>query len=186
MGINGADRLRRDARDRERTNKANSFWDAFLMTENGKVKSTLLIYSFFLSVVYLAVYFAAFIFLLDPIHAMTDGAPMAAVYLAEALIPAVAGTAVCGLSWKLFRDKRLMPATYAWLVVMALVVLVTMLVLFGDDAGSRNLFLQFFALSVPAPLILGCGMTFLLYRRYLRNPPPEAAVKSLERGVHHD
>lgn len=186
MGINGADRLRRDARDRERANRANSFWDAFLMTENGKVKSTLLIYSFFLSVVYLAVYFAAFILLLDPIHAVTENASLAVVYLTEALVPAIAGTAVCGLTWKLFRDKRLMIATYAWLVVMALTVLMTMLVLFGDDKASLMLFLQFFALSVPAPLILGCGMTFLLYRRHLRNPPPEAPVKFLERGVHHD
>lgn len=185
MGINGADRLRRDARDRERTNRANSFWDAFLMTENGKVKSTLLIYSFFLSVVFLAVYFAAYIFLLDPINAAAAGASLVVVNLAQSLIPAAVGTAVCGLSWLLFRDKRLMPATYAWLVVMAVVFLITMLVLFGEDLDSRDLFLHFFLLSIPAPLLFGCGMTFVLYRRYLRSAPPEP-VKSLERGVHHD
>ena len=49
------------------TSAADSFWSAFQMTENGKVKSTLLLYSFCLCWVYIAVYFIAFAFLLDPI-----------------------------------------------------------------------------------------------------------------------
>lgn len=182
MGISGADRLRQEARSREKANKANSFWDAFLMTENGKVKSTLLIYSLFISFLYLAVYFAAFIFLLEPLHGITQGASFAVVRLVESLVPAVAGTAVCGCTWLAFTDKRLMPAAYGWLAAMAATCLITMLVLFGDDSGARMLFLEFFAMSVPAPLVLGGGLSFWLYRRHLRTDSPKTAI-SLEREV---
>ena len=40
------------------TKAADSFWSAFQMTENGKVKSTLLLYSFCLCWVFIAVYAA--------------------------------------------------------------------------------------------------------------------------------
>lgn len=181
LGFSGANRLRQEARSREKANRANSFWDAFLMTENGKVKSTLLIYSLFISFLFLAVYFAAFIFLLEPLHGMTENAPIIVVYLVESLVPAIAGTAVCGLTWLLFPDKRLVPAAYVWLAVMALTVLITMMIMLEGESEARTLFLRFFAMAVPAPLILGGIMSFCLYRRYLKMTPK--AEKFLERGV---
>lgn len=181
MGFSGADRLRQEARSREKANRANSFWDAFLMTENGKVKSTLMIYSLFISFLYLAVYFAAFIFLLEPLHGMTENASITVVYLAESLVPAIAGTVVCGLTWLLFPDKRLVPAAYVWLALMALTVLITMMVMLEGESEARMLFLHFFAMAVPAPLILGGMMSFFLYRRHLKTAPK--AEKFLERGV---
>ena len=159
MGFSGADRLRQEARSREKANRANSFWDAFLMTENGKVKSTLMIYSLFISFLYLAVYFAAFIFLLEPLHGMTENASIMVVYLAESLVP----------------------AAYVWLALMALTVLITMMVLLEGEREARMLFLHFFAMAVPAPLILGGIMSFFLYRRHLKTAPK--AEKFLERGV---
>ena len=63
------------------TKAADSFWSAFQMTENGKVKSTLLLYSFCLCWVFIAIYVAAFFFLLDPLEALVSGAPKALVYL---------------------------------------------------------------------------------------------------------
>ena len=61
------------------TKAADSFWSAFQMTENGKVKSTLILYSFCLCWVFIAVYFAAFAFLLDPLDALVSGAPKVVV-----------------------------------------------------------------------------------------------------------
>ena len=52
--------LHRAEQEKARAQKADSFWNAFRLTENGHVKSTLLLNSFCLSILFLAVYFAAF------------------------------------------------------------------------------------------------------------------------------
>ena len=51
--------LRRAEREKEQARRVESFWDAFRLTENGHVKSTLLLNSFCLSILFLAVYGAA-------------------------------------------------------------------------------------------------------------------------------
>ena len=48
--------LRRAEREKEQARRVESFWDAFRLTENGHVKSTLLLNSFCLSILFLAVY----------------------------------------------------------------------------------------------------------------------------------
>ena len=55
--------LRRAEREKEQARRVESFWDAFRLTENGHVKSTLLLNSFCLSILFLAVYGAAFFLL---------------------------------------------------------------------------------------------------------------------------
>ena len=67
--------LRRAKREKEQARRVESFWDAFRLTENGHVKSTLLLNSFCLSILFLAVYGAAFFLLTDPIHAWLALAP---------------------------------------------------------------------------------------------------------------
>lgn len=69
--------LRRAKREKEQARRVESFWDAFRLTENGHVKSTLLLNSFCLSILFLAVYGAAFFLLTDPIHAWLALAPRA-------------------------------------------------------------------------------------------------------------
>ena len=73
------------------TKAAESFWSAFQMTENGKVKSTLLLYSFCLCWVFIAVYAALFVFLLDPLDALVSGAPGIVAHVVEAVVPALVG-----------------------------------------------------------------------------------------------
>ena len=68
--------LQRAEREKARAQRADSFWNAFQLTENGHVKSTLLLNSFCLSILFLAVYFAAFYLLADPIHALLSPAPL--------------------------------------------------------------------------------------------------------------
>jgi hypothetical protein len=48
--------------------KESGFWDAFRFTKDGHFKSTLLIYSFSLSFVFIAVYIACYWLLIDPIE----------------------------------------------------------------------------------------------------------------------
>lgn len=151
----------------ERIGKAaGRFWSAFQMTENGKVKSTLMLYSFCLCWVFLAVYVLCFALLNRPLDALLSGLPVAAVNLVEALVPAAAGTAVCCLTWLLPGDKRLLPAAYLWLALLVLACLITLIVLMGWQ--SAPLILQFFGMFTLAPLLLGLGSSMLLYRRRQR------------------
>lgn len=156
------------------TNAADSFWSAFQMTENGKVKSTLLLNSFCLCAVLIAVYAAAFVFFIDPLHALTADAPILIDNLAGSLVPSIIGTAVCGLTWMLFKEKRTLPMAYLWMLALAAACLITMLILLRDEPQATVLFLQFFVLFVPAPILLGGGLSLFLYNRYRKNRPPAA------------
>ena len=72
---------------------ADSFWSAFQMMENGRVKSTLMLYSFCLCWVFAAVYGAAIALLIGPLHMLMAGSPVFLENLVTALVPAVLGTA---------------------------------------------------------------------------------------------
>ena len=144
--------IRESETDRKIEQAAERFWSAFQMTENGRVKSTLLLYSFCLCWVFFGVYGVAYAFLVPPVHALTAGWPILAVHLAEILVPSVLATALCGLTWLLPGDRRLLPATYLWMAV----------IMNGEAAG---LVLQFFALYTLAPLGLGGALSAFLYCR---------------------
>lgn len=153
------------------TKAADSFWSAFQMTENGKVKSTLLLYSFCLCWVYIAIYGGAFFLLLDPLHALVSGAPGIVVHLVEALVPAAVGSVVCMLPWPLVKDKRVIPSSFTWMFLLSVACLIAMLVMMKNEPEARLLFLQFFVQAVPAPIVLGGGLSAVLYRHHLKHPP---------------
>ena len=138
------------------------------MTENGRVKSTLLLYSFCLCWVFIAVYAASFAFLLDPLDALVSGAPGIVAHVVEAVVPAAV---VCVLPWPIIKDKRIIPASYTWIFLLSMACLIAMLVMMKDEPEARNLFLQFFVQAVPAPILLGGGLSAFLYSRYLKKPP---------------
>ena len=128
------------------------------------MKSTLLLYSFCLCWVFIAVYGAAFALLVTPLHGLIGGAPVLAVNLIEALVPAGLGTAVCALSWLLPGDKRLMPCAFLWVALLMLACLIALLIMLRGEATA--LVLQFFGMFVLAPVLLGGGSSMLLYYRY--------------------
>lgn len=167
----GINPIRDEQWNQKVTKAADSFWSAFQMTENGKVKSTLLLYSFCLCWVYIAVYVIAFAFLLDPLDALVSGAPTVVACLTEALVPALVGTAVCMLPWRLFKEKRLIPASFVWMFLLAAACLITMLLLMRGEPETRQLFLLFFVQAVPAPVLLGLGISGALYYKHWKNHP---------------
>lgn len=155
----------------ERIGKAaKSFWGAFQMTENGKVKSTLLLYSFCLCWVLLLVYGGCFALFSPLLDGLKDSLPVMAVTVIEALVPAIVGTAAASLVWLLPGDKRLLPAAYLWLALLMLACLITLIIMMG--LGSAGLILQFFGMFVLAPLALGLGTSVLLYYLYWKKRPP--------------
>ena len=120
--------IRESETDRKIEQAAERFWSAFQMTENGRVKSTLLLYSFCLCWVFFGV-------------------------------PSVLATALCGLTWLLPGDRRLLPATYLWMAALTIACLIAMLVIMNGEAAG--LVLQFFALYTLAPLGLGGALNTL-------------------------
>lgn len=148
---------------------ADSFWGAFQMTENGKVKSTLLLYSFCLSWVLLAVYGGCFALFNPRLDGALQGLPVGLITVIEALVPAAAGTAAGFLAWLLPGDKRLLPAAYIWLTLLMLACLIALMIMMGWD--SAGLILQFFGMFVLAPLALGLGASLLAYYQYWKKRP---------------
>nr|WP_325294588.1 hypothetical protein [uncultured Oscillibacter sp.] len=157
----------------ERVGKfADKFWGAFQMTENGRVKSTILLYSFCLCWVLLALYGGCFALLNPWLDGLLSGSglPVWLISLVEALVPAAAGTAAASLVWLLPSDKRLLPAGYLWLTLLMLACLIGLIMLMGwENAG---LVLQFFGMFVLAPLALGLGSSLLAYYLYWKKRPP--------------
>lgn len=176
MAQNKSKAAEQKAKEEARMKRADSFWNIFLFTKNGKVKSTLVVNSFSLSILYLAVYAAAYFFLIDPIEAVAAGVcPVWLTNVLESLIPGVLGTCVCVAPFFLFRDKRLVPVAYGWLVLYAAVTLIGVSI--GLDAESRTIFFNLYAMLVPVPLLLGCAVSHRLFRlERIKNPAQDAPI----------
>lgn len=147
------------------TEKKRSFWDLFTMVENGKLKSTFMMYSFALSFVFLAAYAAAFILLVDPLHRLFSPAAPWLAGIMECLIPALVGAAFSVLCQKIARNKRLAPAAYVWLALYSLVTVVIVFTAFdrADWGLLTNLLIQ----VIPLPLVIGGGWTLLICKKHL-------------------
>lgn len=124
--------------DEKISRAADSFWSAFQMMENGRVKSTLMLYSFCLCWVFAAVHGAAIALLIDPLHALMAGTPVFLENLVTALVPAALGTAICGLTWFLPGDKRKLPAAYLWLTLLMLACVIALLALLKGERGGAD------------------------------------------------
>lgn len=78
----------------------------------------------------------------------------------------------------------MMPASFGWLLALAAACFVTMLILLrGEAAEARVLFLQFFLLFVPAPVLMGGGVSVLLYRPLLEAEAARRCGGVLEKAV---
>ena len=87
MQVRELERLKKEERERAQKERADRFWACFLFTENGKVKSTLLLYSFCLCFVFLAVYGAAYAPIVEWLDPLLAGHPVALVNFVEAAVP---------------------------------------------------------------------------------------------------
>lgn len=165
------------------TKAADSFWSAFRMTENGKPKSGLLVYTFCLSFVMLAVYGAAFFVVIEGLHNLTAGMPVFWGNLIQSLAAAIVGLLVSMLLHFVLPDKRLMFGTYLWLALYAVACLITLLI-YLQGTGAVGALLTFYGWFVVIPLALGLVVTHYLFRRDYVPPKPDdepAWKKSIQR-----
>lgn len=163
--IEEADRERRKQERKEKwAKREKNFWKAFLFTENGKPKSGLMVYTFCLSFVFLAVYIGGYYLAIELLAGPTAGLPVFLGNLLQSLMAAAVGLALAVALHLLLPDKRLLFGTHLWLalyVVAAVISLVIML----RGTGAIGAMLTFFAWFAALPLILGLLVTYLLYRR---------------------
>ena len=154
---------RRKARKEKWARREKSFWKTFLFTENGKPKSGLVLYTFCLSFVFLAIYMAAFYYAIEWLTPVMSGLP---VFLSNLLQSLAVSAAVLLIGWllhRLLKDKRLVFGSYLWLALYAVAVCITMMIMLRGS-GAIPAFLTFFAWFVLIPLVLGLVMTYLMYR----------------------
>ena len=163
-------------REAERKRRADEFWNIFLFTKNGKIKSTLLVNSFSLSILFLAVYFLSYYLLIDLIDmAVASVFPVWLANICESLLPGVIAAGLCCLLLFVFKERRLVPLAHLWLLLYALVMLIGVAV--GLDAEVRAFFLALYASFVLPGVLIGGALSVLLYLRYQRNHPPVESIR---------
>ena len=146
--------------------KLDRFWAALFLTEDGRPKSASMLYSFCLSLVFLAVYAILYGVLIDWLETQFSAQSVGLRNLFESVLPGLAGTLVCCPLFFAFKDRRLVPAAYLWLIVYAVVAVVTML--FITNGEEFRIFLYFFGMFVPVGLVSGSLASFLLLRSFNR------------------
>ena len=140
------------------------FWEAFLFTENGKPKSSLIIYTFSLSLVFTAMYILCYEVSIRLLTGLLASLPAFFSNLVIALVSSAAGTLLCCLPHRFFSDSRLVFGGHLWLCLYAAAVLVIMLVIMGPspDYGAFLIFCCWFILP---PVLLGTAVSCRLYLR---------------------
>ena len=154
----------RRERQKKRDERSKRFWSTFLFTENGKPKSGFLVYTFCLSVVFIALYLLAFRYLVDLLAPLTASWPVFWGNLFGSLCVSLAVLAVGVLLHRLFSDKRLLLGTYLWLCVYVLAAVVYMAFYLRGEETMRE-FLHFALWFAILPTALGTLLFFLLCRR---------------------
>lgn len=155
---------RRKERREKWAKREKKFWRAFLFTKDGKPKSGLIIYTFCLSFVFLAVELVAFNFLIEWLTPVTQGLPVTLSNLLQSLSASLVGIAVGVVLHLLLKDKRLVFGSYLWLGVYDVAAFVTILIMLRGT-GAAGAFLHFYLWFMLLPVVLGLLVFYLLYRR---------------------
>jgi len=146
--------------------KKRTFWDMFTLVENGKIKSTFLLYAFALSFVFLAAYGISFVLLIDPIEHLFAGVSPLLAGVLECILPSVLGTAICLLCQKASRNKALAPAAFAF--IAAVFFALGGLTLSVLEEGEYAFFFTLFVQLAIVPLAMGAGATCYVWRRHVK------------------
>ena len=192
--------------------KLGRFWRTLFLTEDGRPKSTVLLYSFALSFLFLAIYAAAYAFLLRPIQSLvlpgyteltpeeiaefgrTHASTIFWVNVLESILPGLVGSAVCcGISL-LIKERAIPAGAYIWLVVFLVVILIALIFVSRDPESETYRFYPELYKSwlvviilpyVPAGLLSGTIFThhrYGVYRRARLRKERELAEKEKEQS----
>lgn len=136
--------------------------------ENGRPRSAALLYSFLLAILFILIYGACYLLLLDPLEGALQGSSALWRNLAEYLVPALAGSALCLLFTLLPGDKKgLVLGAYLWMagLLAAMMLFELLLIDWSDAATEYGLFMVLVNLPGLAAVLTGGIPALLLYRR---------------------
>lgn len=143
----------------------HSFTDIFKVAQNGRLKSTLMLYSFSMAFVIMTIYAGSYLLLLRPLDSLLSGKlPLQMVSWIEGLVPALLGTFVCVLLQLRIRQRRMMPFSFMWLVLMVLSTLLILLSILEKE--DRLLYLSIAAPMALLPLAVGTAVSLFIYFRW--------------------
>ena len=150
---------------REQKQEKLEFREFFRFTKDGKMKSGTVVYSFSLAVLFLIVYGAAYYFLIDVLAPMTQGLPIWASDAIGAVVPALIGGLICLIPVLLLSERKYALLAYLWIALFAAAFLIAMLIQLKNEKDALSVFLRLFVIMVPAPLIIGGGTAWYLYKK---------------------
>ena len=155
---------RKKEKKEKRAQREKKFWKAFLFTENGKPKSGLLIYTFCMSFLFLAVYIVAFNYLIEWLTPVLAGLPTAVSNLLQSLTVSLVGILIGWLLHMVIKDKRVIFGTFLWLTFYLVLVLVSLLIMLRGT-GTIGLFLDFYLWFMVIPVLIGLAASFGMYKK---------------------
>ena len=150
--------------------KKNSlFREMSSFTKDGQFKSSFFVYSVCLSFLFIAVHILLLKILVSPIHNLITGltypVPTSLWNLFESGIPALLSAILCNLPFFIIRDKRLILAAYALILVYIVIIVIVVLCIY--ESGARFVFMFFLWMVVTAPVVCGFLVSGCVYAVYL-------------------
>ena len=151
--------------------KIDQFLRVLFLDESGAPKSAVLLYSFLLAILFVLIYLAAYLLLLDPLEQAFSGVSVAARNIIQYLVPAVAGSVPCiALYFAFPKQKQLVPYAFLWMVILlAAIMLFELLLIDWSDAWTEySLFLAILGIPLAVSILCGGIPATLLYRKDMK------------------
>lgn len=151
--------------------KLDGFLRHLFFEENGKPKSASLLYAFLLAILFLLIYGASYLILLDPLEAALSERAAWVRNAAEYLLPALAGSTLCLLFLLLpGKKKEVVTGAYAWMAVFlaAAMIFELFLIDWSDAKTDYGMFMAILGLPGIVSVLSGGVPAALMIRRERR------------------
>ena len=123
------------------------------LTEEGKPKSPTLVYSFSLSLLFIAVVLVSYLVLLEPLEKAFEQNSVLVRNIVEYTVPAIAACIPCVALSFAFREKtNIVPAAFTWMCIIALIMVITMIFIV-DRTDWKTEYALFMAIA-GAPMLI--------------------------------
>jgi hypothetical protein len=129
---------------------ADSFWNIFSFTKDGKIKSSFFVYAFSLSVLFAIVYAASYWFIPSLIDPFLAPRSVVLANIAESITPAFVASGAASLIQRLVSDKKLAALALAFVAAFSTFIILFLLAI--TEADSRSDLVPFLLFYVPLPL----------------------------------
>ena len=140
--------------------KIDNICRVVFLTEEGKPKSTTLIYSFSLSLLFVAILLVCYWLLLDPLENAFSESPVIVRNIVEYLVPAIVGCLPCvALSFAFKEKMNVVPAAFTWVGIIALIMIISMIFMVDKSDWATEYALFMAIVGIPMLLSATIGIT---------------------------